>query len=221
MTIAIGSRPRAILFDWDNTLVDTWPVIHDAVNHTLVAMGKPVWTYDETRRRVRRSAREAFPELFGDRWEEARAVFHARFQSIHLDALAVLPGAEPLLATLAARGLWLGVVSNKTGEHLRREARHLGWARYFHRLVGANDAARDKPDPAAIAAALAGGPVAAGEGVWFVGDTEIDLQAAYNAGCIAVLMRAEPPAPGEFAGHEPMFHTRTCKELAALVSGRW
>jgi phosphoglycolate phosphatase len=26
------SIPRAILFDWDNTLVDTWPLIHTAMN---------------------------------------------------------------------------------------------------------------------------------------------------------------------------------------------
>ena len=25
-------RPRAILFDWDNTLVDSWATIHEALN---------------------------------------------------------------------------------------------------------------------------------------------------------------------------------------------
>jgi phosphoglycolate phosphatase len=34
----------------------------------------------------------------------------------------------------------LGVVSNKRGYLLRREAAHLGWMSLFHRLVGANDA---------------------------------------------------------------------------------
>ena len=46
--------PRAILFDWDNTLVDTWPVIHDSMNVTLTHMGWEPWTMDETRARVRR-----------------------------------------------------------------------------------------------------------------------------------------------------------------------
>ena len=27
-------RPRAILFDWDNTLVDSWVTIHEALNIT-------------------------------------------------------------------------------------------------------------------------------------------------------------------------------------------
>jgi len=66
-------RPRAILFDWDNTLVDSWATIHEALNFLMRAMDKPEWSLAETRERVRLSLREAFPPLFGERWEEARA----------------------------------------------------------------------------------------------------------------------------------------------------
>ena len=58
--------PRAILFDWDNTLVDTWATIHDALNFLMRAMDRPEWSLDETRQRVRLSLREAFPLYFGD-----------------------------------------------------------------------------------------------------------------------------------------------------------
>jgi phosphoglycolate phosphatase len=34
--------PKAVIFDWDNTLVDSWPVIHHALNETLEAYGKPL-----------------------------------------------------------------------------------------------------------------------------------------------------------------------------------
>ena len=68
--------PRAVLFDWDGTLVNSWPVIHESMNRTLETMGYPQWTFEETLQRVRKSLREAFPELFGDRWEAARDVFH-------------------------------------------------------------------------------------------------------------------------------------------------
>ena len=33
--------PKAVLFDWDNTLVDTWPCIGRATNITLETMGHP------------------------------------------------------------------------------------------------------------------------------------------------------------------------------------
>ncbi|PPR65951.1 MAG: hypothetical protein CFH03_00782, partial [Alphaproteobacteria bacterium MarineAlpha3_Bin2] len=39
-----NGKPRAILFDWDNTLVDSWPTIIDALNVTLEAYGKTPWT---------------------------------------------------------------------------------------------------------------------------------------------------------------------------------
>ena len=67
--------PQAVLFDWDNTLVDTWPVIHEAMNTTLAAMGHPQWRMEETKDRVRLALREAFPPMFGDRWEDARDIF--------------------------------------------------------------------------------------------------------------------------------------------------
>src|SRR5216684_1044345 len=65
-------RPRAILFDWDNTLVDSWATIHEALNFLMRAMGKPEWSLAQTRERVRLSLRDAFPLHFGERWEEAR-----------------------------------------------------------------------------------------------------------------------------------------------------
>ncbi|HEY6335247.1 MAG TPA: hypothetical protein VI113_05115, partial [Alphaproteobacteria bacterium] len=43
------TRPRALLFDWDSTLVDNWRSIETALNATLVAMGHAPWTAEETR----------------------------------------------------------------------------------------------------------------------------------------------------------------------------
>jgi len=128
--------PRALLFDWDNTLVDTWTVIHHALNRTFAEMGHRPWTLDETRRRVRASARDSFPLIFGERAEEAAELFYRIFEADHLAKLRARAGAADLLAGLAARGdLYLAVVSNKRGHILRREAAHLGWDRFFSRLV--------------------------------------------------------------------------------------
>lgn len=218
MSAASPALPAAALFDWDNTLVDSWPVIHDAMNVTLGAMGHPPWTPGETRARVRLALREAFPAMFGDRWLEARDIYYARFREIHLDRLAAMPGAEALLAAMAARGIHLGVVSNKSGDHLRREARHLGWDRYFARIVGATDARRDKPALEPVALALDGSGVASGPKVWFVGDTEIDLECAHNAGCVKVLVRESPPSDGEFRSFPPDLYFPGCRELETLVS---
>ncbi len=181
--------PRAILFDWDNTLVDNWLAIHDALNATLTAMGHVNWTVEETRSRLRKSLRDSFPEMFGARWEEARDIFYARFEELHIARLRPLDGAAEALQVLAASGrFYLGVVSNKTGPYLRAEAAALGWDRHFSRLVGATDAAADKPAPDPVHMALAGSGIEAGQDVWFVGDGAIDVQCALAAGLVPVLL---------------------------------
>ncbi|MCB2102324.1 MAG: HAD family hydrolase [Rhodobacterales bacterium] len=210
-------RPRAVIFDWDNTLVDTWPTIHDALDHTFRAYGLKPWTLEETRARVRRSMRESFPPLFGDRWEEAGQVFYARFQARHLDTLTPLDGAAEMLEALQAAGCYLAVVSNKTGRLLRREADHLGWSGRFGRLVGAGDTARDKPAVDPVDLALDGTGIPRGDDVWFAGDTDVDLECARAAACRPVLVRPRAPAPGEFADHAPWLHVESPRALCKLI----
>ena len=182
------ARPRAILFDWDNTLVDSWTTIHEALNAVMAAMEKPLWSLRQTKERVRLSLRESFPLHFGDRWEEARRIYLDAFRAIHLDRLSPLPGRVELLRALAADGFFLGVVSNKTGALLRREAERIGWSELFGSVIGAGDAALDKPDAAPVALALEPSGVEPGDTVWLVGDTGIDMECAYNSGCIPVLL---------------------------------
>jgi phosphoglycolate phosphatase len=182
------AHPKAVLFDWDNTLVDNWASIRDALNTTLEAMGHAPWSLAQVRARVRASARETFPRLFGERAGEAMRIFYERFAAAHLATLRALPGAETMLGALDARGIYLAVVSNKHGAFLRREAEQLGWSGRFARLVGAGDAPEDKPSAVPIMLALEGSGIVAGESVWYVGDALIDIECARNAGCVAVLV---------------------------------
>jgi len=214
-----GTRPAALLFDWDNTLADTWPAIHHALATTFRAMGQEPWTFEETRARVRASARDSFPALFGDRAEEAMAVFYGCFEADHLSQLRERPGATAMLERLEGAGFYLAVVSNKRGDLLRQEADALDWTRLFARLVGANDAARDKPAAEPVRMALDGSGLAPGRHVWFVGDTDIDLVCAATSGCVPVLLRAEPPRPDEFGNHPPERHFDSCAALARVLTG--
>lgn len=209
-------EPRALLFDWDNTLVDSWPVIHDALVVTFQAMGHEPWTFTETKERVRLSLREAFPALFGDRWQEARRLYLDTFTSIHLQRLTAIAGAETLIESLSEDGYYLGVVSNKTGPVLRREADHLGWSRHFRRLVGAGDAPADKPDPAPVRAALAGSGVMP-SAAWFVGDTALDMECAVQSGCVPVLLGAHDSVGAELAKSRPLLHFSDCAALLQAV----
>lgn len=194
--------PRAIIFDWDNTLVDSWGTIHEALNFLMRAMDKPEWSIEDTRERVRLSLREAFPFYFGDRWEEARDIYLGRFREIHLERLTPLAGREAMLRSLVEQGIYLGIVSNKTGELLRREVAQLGWSDLFGNVVGAGDVPFDKPAADPVHLALEPSGVPAGEAVWFVGDTAVDVECAVNSGCIPVVLGVAVTG-AEFANFTP------------------
>ncbi len=214
---SLNTRPKAILFDWDNTLIDSWPVIHDALSATFKAFGLDPWTMDQTRQRVRKSLRDSFSGLFGERWEEAGEFFYERFAAIHLENLHPLPGAGPMLAELKGQGVYLGVISNKKGDFLRLEASRLGWSAYFGGLVGATDAKRDKPATEPVDLALHGSGVARGGDVWIAGDADIDMECALNAGCIPILVRENPPGDDEFNAHKPYRHFKGLQELTKYI----
>jgi phosphoglycolate phosphatase len=124
--------------------------------------------------------------MFGDRWEHARDVFYAALTLQHLSHVGAMPGVPDVLEAGAP---WLqGVVSNKAGAFLRREVAHLGWASFFGAVIGAGDAAADKPDPAPLHLALSKLGRTADPSVWYMGDTALDMEAARAAGITAVLL---------------------------------
>lgn len=210
-------RPRAIIFDWDNTLVDSWGTIHASLVETFEAMGHEPWTLEETRLRVRYSMRESFPKLFGDAWEEAARKFYDAFERLHIEHLAPLPGASDMLRQLHGAGFSLAVVSNKTGRYLREEAAHLEWQELFHCVVGAGDAARDKPAADPVHMALEGAGVVAGADVWFVGDAGVDMEIAHVTGCTPVLLGSADLGSEEFTKFQPKVRFESCIELAGCV----
>ena len=209
--------PKAVLFDWDNTLITNWRCIHASINAALAAFDLPQWTLEESYGRVRRSLRDSFPDIFGDEWEKARDIFYAHFKAHHLDYMDVLPGAEAMLRDLAGRGIRLGVVSNKNGSFLRAEAEFLGWTGLFDALIGATDAPADKPDPAPVTLALAPSAIPAGPDVWFIGDADVDMEIAHRTGCVPILVGATPHVGEGLDRFPPAIWLDGCAAISSLV----
>lgn len=196
--------PKACFFDWDNTLVDTWPTLHAAFHHTMTYMGMTPWTLEEIKEKVHRSLRDFFPVLFGEeRWAEARDIYLNYIRSLPLDRLSPLPGALEVLKQLDHMGIHVAVVSNKYGPNLRREVEHLGWNPYFKAVIGAMDTVSDKPDPTPVKAAMGGSAITLNQECWFIGDTISDMECAYNSGCTAVLYGEKSPDSAEFVHCRP------------------
>ncbi|MCB1556296.1 MAG: HAD family hydrolase [Alphaproteobacteria bacterium] len=190
MTALSLPPPKAILFDWDGTLVDTMGCVLNGHNAVRRHFGLPEWKmagYKDTI--AHRSSREAYPDLYGPRAPEALEVLYNYIKAHHLADLSLLSGAAALLDFIARSDVPMGVVSNKRHEILQEEVVHLGWRPLFFAIVGAGYVARDKPDPLIFETALAEGgiDVPAGD-IWYVGDSSADMDMARNVGCRAVLI---------------------------------
>jgi phosphoglycolate phosphatase len=207
-------RPSALLYDWDNTLIDGWAGITAALNAVFVAFGHALWTVDDTRNRVRVSLRESFPVMFGDRWEHARDIFYETLTHNHLDHVRPMLGVPDVLE--AGSGWPQGVVSNKAGAFLRKEVVHLGWGRFFGPVVGAGDASADKPSAAPIHLALSRLGLSADASVWYMGDTALDMQAARAAGVTAVLI-GNADHDGGVERAAPHLHFQDAQTLSARL----
>lgn len=206
--------PTVLLWDWDNTLVDGWAGITAALNAVFAAFDRPLWTVDDTRNRVRVSLRESFPVMFGDEWERARDIFYVTLAERHLHHVSPMPGVPDVLE--AGMPWPQGVVSNKAGTFLRREVVHLGWSRFFGPVIGAGDAAIDKPDPAPIHLALSRLGRVADPSVWYMGDTALDMRAARAAGVTAVLV-GNADHDGGVERAAPHIHFSTAHALRARL----
>lgn len=210
-------KPRAVIFDWDDTIVDTWPIALQALNTALLAMGRTAWSDDEARRRCGGSARDLYGQLFGDRWQEADKIHMDAYLRLSAQEERIHAHAEDVLKALSARKIYLAVVSNKRGPLLRADAARIRFDRYFGKIIGAGDAAADKPSPAPVHMALQDSGIAAGADVWFIGDSPTDMMCAINAGCTPILIETKPPPEEMLTGNPPARRFKAHKNIMEFL----
>jgi phosphoglycolate phosphatase len=214
-------KPDAVIFDWDDTIVDTWQVVRCAINTTLETFGHAPWSEDEARKRIGPPARILFSGLFGeDKWQDADKIYIESYKT-HISAhIRLHDGARETLAALQAANIPMAVVSTKRGPLLRTEAAQLGLDVFFSCMVGVGDAPADKPDAAAVYFALEKIKISPSKNVLFIGDSATDMMAAKNARCTAILIETKTPAEDVLAVHPPKYRVKNHAELIDLVCNK-
>ena len=203
----------AILFDMDGTVLDTLGDLHAAANACLRRYGYPERTLAEVRRFVGNGSRRllelSMPGASAALLDEALAWYKPWYDAHSAVLTRPYAGVPALLTRLKAAGLPLAVVSNKPDATVRGLA-----AAYFPGLfdlaLGEDEAAglRRKPWPDlldAAAARLGFSPAAC----LYVGDSEVDLLTARNAGmpCASVSWGFRDRAELLAAGADPLLDT--------------
>ncbi|MEM7617940.1 MAG: HAD family hydrolase [Pseudomonadota bacterium] len=205
---------KAVIFDWDGTIVDTCGLILDAHNHVRKHFDKPLWTMEDFLGRASESAREYYPKVYGDRAEEAQEVLYDYVEAHHLNYLEPMADSENLLNEIKQLGLPMAIVSNKRHKTLGIEIEHVGYQDYFDFVIGAGVAKRDKPSADPILDAMAAlNHNLKPEEVLYVGDTETDLLAAQNAKLPVVFIQSDAPRPDLIEKYAPNYNYLSISEF--------
>ncbi|OCA06187.1 HAD family hydrolase [Wolbachia endosymbiont of Trichogramma pretiosum] len=179
------NSPLAVVFDWDNTLVDTQDNISNAIKHTLDLMGSGSKVVDRNSHESRKSY---MVNLFGDQWKKANQIYQKYLDNALLQNITLNEGVEKMLQTLKSHNIYLAIVSNKKNTNLRQEVAYFKLDSYFERVVGSCDAAEDKPSAIPLLFALEENTLPVNrENVFFVGDSITDILCAQNANCLPIV----------------------------------
>ena len=182
------------IFDLDGTLLDTLGDLAASVNHALRTHGLPEHSIDDVRRFVGNGVRKLMERAVPDGaanplFDETFATFRQYYMAHSLDTTRPYEGIPETLEALKARGCHLAVVSNKMMAATQELCYHF-FPDTIEVAIGEDEAAgiRRKPAPDTVFAALKALGVGKEDAV-YVGDSDVDIQTARNAGipCISVL----------------------------------
>ena len=182
------STVHALIFDLDGTLIDSKRDLIQSVNAMLQGMGCEALHQDTISGYIGHGAPQLIGRALGNGATEAereRALkfFLARYEEHKLDSTCAYPGVTEALDEL--RGFSMAVLTNKPVRVSVRILEGLGLAKYFRAVYGGNSFETKKPDPLGARRILEEFG-AAPEEAMLIGDSEVDVQTARNAGTLAV-----------------------------------
>ena len=175
---------KLVIFDLDGTLLNTIADLAAATNQALQYYGYPTHDTDAYRffvgNGINKLFERALPE--SERNEEnilkIRSQFVPYYDKHNADLSRPYPGMEELLLTLQKSGIKTAVASNKYQAATRKLISHYFPEINFVEVLG-------QPDPSIVNDIIAIAGVAKEE-VLYVGDSNVDMQTAHNAGVTAV-----------------------------------
>lgn len=175
---------RALVFDLDGTLIDSGLDLALSVNATLEHMGRARLPHELIYGYVGKGASRLIELALGQGATETEckqglAHFLSYYRQHMLDNTVTYPGVREGLAAL--EGLPMAVLTNKPVRFSEEIVRGLGLSKYFRFVYGGNSFQTKKPTPEGMQVLLREFGITAKEAM-IVGDSEVDVQTARNAG---------------------------------------
>lgn len=190
-----GDFPKAVVFDLDGTLIDSAADITSALARALQEEDLSTFDVDTvktlvgggSRRLIERAVAALRVEADDARLDRLTRAFERHYLADPSRQTRLYPGATGLLEALMARGIDLGICTNKPAEITQRILAALDLDGVFAAVVAGSDDVPKKPDPAMLHAVLARLGVTPAEAV-MIGDSAADVGSARAVGCPVVLV---------------------------------
>jgi len=181
---------RALIFDLDGTLIDSKRDLIHSVNAMLLEMGREKRNEETISGYIGHGAPLLVSRALGGNAKEeemrrALGFFLAYYEEHKLDTTCAYPGVAETVAELSRKQLPMAVLTNKPVRISVRILEALSLAKHFRVIYGGNSFETKKPDPFGANTILREFGAAPKQAM-VVGDSEVDVQTARNAGAIAV-----------------------------------
>jgi phosphoglycolate phosphatase len=175
---------RAIIFDLDGTLIDSKLDLIHSVNAMLGEMKRPRLAAETISGYIGHGAPQLVARALGgtateEELKHALQFFLGYYEEHKMDNTCAYPGVSETLGQF--KQMPMAVLTNKPERISVRILNSLGLAKYFRVIYGGNSFESKKPDPFGANRILRELGVAAREAL-IVGDSEVDVQTARNAG---------------------------------------
>jgi HAD superfamily hydrolase (TIGR01509 family) len=175
----VANRPRAILFDLDGVLIESYAVWFHLMNHAARELGYPEISPELYRKSWGQSTLADRDRFFPEHSVEQVESFYQDHYFEHLEHLSVPEEVPGIFRTLREERIATAVVTNTQKSIATSIVERAGATPDV--VVGGGDAPRGKPAPDSLLLAARLLNVAP-QGAWMVGDTAFDRDAARDAG---------------------------------------
>lgn len=218
MTGKIRRQLKALVFDLDGTLIDSKKDLVISVNATLRELGRTELPEELVASYVGSGAPVLITRALGGspapmELKHALKFFLAHYQEHKLHFTKDYPGVRDALEGL--RGVPMAVLTNKPVSISVGILEGLGLAQFFKLVCGGNSFATKKPDPLGANRILSELGTLALETA-MVGDSEVDVETARNAGMISAIVNFGFGAHDRIA-HPADIYLDKMEELIAMV----